>query len=128
MTKNIAIIGSDINGAIGNAVKFVNCGSRVTLYLGDSELQDCDVAALTTNSKHVSAKLAYSKTRDAIKKCHGRHIYLQEDSNLQGNLPTNIQAVIDELNPRKILFCLSTPEKKRHVQNGVVHIEGVPVD
>lgn len=128
MTQNIAIIGSDINGAIANAVKFANCGARVTLYLGASELQDCDVAALTTNSKHITARRAYGKTRDAISKCHGRRIYLQEDSNLQGNLPSSIQAVIDELNPRKILICLSTPEKNRHVQCGIVHIEGVPVD
>ena len=60
MAQNIAIIGSDINGAIANAAKFANCGAKVTLYLRDSELQDCDVVALTTNSKHVSARRACS--------------------------------------------------------------------
>lgn len=128
MTDKIAIIGSDINGAMSNAVKFANCGAGVILYVGDSELQDCDVAAITTNSKHINARLAYRKTRDAIRKFSGWRIYLQEDSNLQGNLPSDIQAVIDELNPRKILICLSSPEKKRHIEGGVVHIRGVPVN
>jgi len=128
MTDKIAIIGSDYNGAMSNAVKFANCGARVALYLGDSEIQDCDVAAVTTNSKHINARLAYRKTRDAIRKFSGWRVYLQEDSNLQGNLPSDIQAVIDELNPRKILICLSSPEKKRHIEGGIVHIGGVPVN
>ena len=128
MTSNIAIIGSDINGAIGNASKFANYGAKVTLYLGNSEPLDCDVAVLAANSKHASARGAYNKTRDAIRKCQGRHIYLHGDSSLRGNLPSSVQAVIDELNPRKMLICLSVPEKHRHVQDGVVHIGGVPVD
>ena len=128
MTQNIAIIGSDINGVLANAVKFANCGARATLFLGDSEVGDCDVAVLTTNSKHVSARRAYTKTKAAIRRCQGSHIYLQEDSNLQGNLPADIQAVIDELNPPKILICISSPDKKRHVQGGVVHIGGVPAN
>jgi D-threonate/D-erythronate kinase len=128
MAQNIAIIGSDINGVMGNASQFANCGARVILFLGASELRDCDVAVLTTNSKHVSTRRAYSKTRDAVRRCSGRKIYLQEDSSLRGNLPSSIQAVIDELNPRKILICLSLPEKKRHVQDGKVYISGVPAN
>jgi uncharacterized protein YgbK (DUF1537 family) len=128
MMQNIAVIGSDINGVITTVSQFANCGARVTLYLGDTDVGDCDVVGFTTNSKHLSARHAYGKTRDAIRRCQGRHIYTQEDSSLKGNLPANIQAAIDELNPRKILICLSSPEKRRHVQGGVVHIEGVPAD
>lgn len=128
MKQNIAIIGSDMNGVLGSVSQFANCGARVTLFLGDSELTECNVAAITTNSKLVSARRAYSKTRDAIRKCQGRHIYLQEDSSLRGNLPSSIRAVIDEVNPRKILICLSLPGKKRHVQGGIVYLEGIPID
>ena len=96
MTKNIAIIGSDMNGVLGRVSQFANCGAKVTLFLGASELTECDVVEINTNSKLASASSAYRKTRDAIKKCHGRHIYLQEDSSLRGNLSSNIRAVIDD--------------------------------
>jgi uncharacterized protein YgbK (DUF1537 family) len=128
MAQNIAIIGSDINGAIGDGAQFANCGARVTLYLGASELKDCDVAVLTTNSKLASARCAYSKTRYAIRKCKGRRIFLHEDSSLKGNLPSTIKAAIDELNPQKVIICLSTPEKNRYVKNGKVYIGELPAD
>jgi len=128
MTKNIAIIGSDINGVLGSASQFANCGARVTLFLRNSKPHDCDVAVVTTNSKLVTASQAYHKTKNAVRKCRGRQIYLQEDSSLRGNLPSSIKAVIDELNPRKVLICLSLPEKKRHVQGGRVYIDGIPAD
>jgi uncharacterized protein YgbK (DUF1537 family) len=130
MRQGLAVISSDLNGAIGTAVPFANCGARVTLYLGSSELKDCDVdvAVLSTNSKLVSARHAYNKTRYAIRKCKGRKIILHEDSSLKGNIASTIKAAIDELNPQKVIICLSIPEKNRYVQNGKVYVEGLPAD
>lgn len=101
----IGVIADDLTGANDTAMQFIKYGLR-SLVLVDFESApqptgDWDVIVLDTDSRSNSRKTAYKKVRKATRFLEeaGAHIFYKKiDSTLRGNIGSELDAVMDELN------------------------------
>ncbi len=101
----IGVIADDLTGANDTAIQFAKWGLRSRVLLdheADSHLiENQDVIVVDTNSRSDSHNSAYRKARMATKflKKEGVRLYYKKiDSTLRGNIGTELDAVMDELN------------------------------
>ena len=126
--EKIAIIAHDLVAALRGTSKFVNYGLNPAVVLKGKIPVNSEIIALVPGGKLLSHQRAYQLTRKAIARCTNRFIYLYEDSFLRGNISADIKALVDELQPEKVIFCIARPELKRYILHGSAYIGALPVN
>ena len=112
----VGVIASDFIGAVVGIEKFIYFGLTPTVVLDGEIPENLDVVSLTSTSKVASPRMAYLQTKKAISRCHGRYLYFYESLNLMGNNSADIKAIMDALQPEKLIFCTAWPERNSYIK------------
>ncbi|MCC8025622.1 MAG: hypothetical protein LIP16_10030 [Clostridium sp.] len=131
----ILIIADDMTGMLDAEAQFANRGILSDAFLGDITIEDLNncgarVAAVTTESRHLSKEQAYEKVfriADLAKKAGVGTIFKKTDSVLRGHVGTELTAVMHAAGSSQILFFPAYPEQNRITKDGVQYVEGVPI-
>ena len=124
----VGVIGHDLIGAVIGIEKFTNFGLTPTVILDGGIPENLNVVSLTVRSKISSPRMAYLQTKKAISRCHGRYLYFYESKSLMGNISADIKAIIDELQPEKLIFCTVWPEENSYIKGAKSFFGNVPVN
>jgi uncharacterized protein YgbK (DUF1537 family) len=124
----IGIICHDLVAALRGTSKFVHFGLSPVVVLNEKIPVNSEIISLVPGGKLLCPRRAYQLTRKAISRCNDRFIYLYKDSLLRGNISADIRAVIDELQPEKVVFCTARPELARYIMNGTAYIGDLPLN
>lgn len=98
------------------------------------ELPDLDVCAIDVNCRNSPTGLARDRTNEVLRQVavlrsetnFGSHqVFLKFDSILRGNISAQLDAASEQLGP--IVFCATVPALNRVTRNGVVHVNGTPL-
>ncbi len=127
-SDKVGVIANDLVGAVVGTEKFIDYGLTPTVVLDGEIPENLDVISLTSTSKVATPRMAYLQTKKAIAKCHGRYLYFYEKVHLKGNISADIKAVIDKLQPDKLIFCTAWPERNSYIKGVHSFIGNVPVN
>lgn len=98
------------------------------------ELPDLDVCAIDVNCRNSPAGIAIDRTDQVLRQDaelrgetnFGSHqVFLKFDSILRGNISAQLGAASEQLGP--VVFCAAVPALNRVTRNGVVHVNGTPL-
>lgn len=127
----IGVIADDLTGANDTAIQFTKWGlrSRVLLELESPShlIENQDVIVVDTNSRSDSHNSAYRKVRMAtrfLKKEGARLYYKKIDSTLRGNIGSELDAVMDELNTDLSFVVSAFPATGRTTLDGYQLVYG----
>ena len=132
---NTLIIADDYTGAIDTGVKFAKKGIETKVVIGDVLTEEMtangeEVIVINTETRHLSDREAYRILYKVVKNAADqgfRHIYKKTDSALRGNIGSELTAASDAAG-KDLYFVPAFPEMKRVVKNGVLYIDGEPVE
>ncbi|UCD72616.1 MAG: four-carbon acid sugar kinase family protein [Candidatus Bathyarchaeota archaeon] len=127
----IGVIADDLTGANDTAIQFAKLGLR-SLVLLDFEsdfhmIEKWDVLVVDTNSRLDNPDSAYRKVRMATKflKQEGAQVYYKKiDSTLRGNIGSELDAVMDELNNNLSFVIPAFPATGRITIDGYQLVHG----
>ena len=127
----IGVIADDLTGANDTAIQFAKYGLR-SLVLVDLEstqrtFESWSVIVLNTDSRADSPDAAYEKVKDAtriLRKAGIILFYKKIDSTLRGNVGTELDAVMDELNADLSFVVPSFPATGRTTLGGFQLVHG----
>jgi len=128
LPKNIGIIGHDLIGALNGIGVYKATGTIPTVQLDGQIPENLDVVAVTTMNKIATPRMAYKQMRKAIAKCNGRYLSFYEAHSLMGNISADIKAIIDELQPEKLILCTAWPELNNYIRDAYSYIGNIPVN
>lgn len=133
---SLLIIADDFTGALDTGVQFAS-GGAVTRVVTNNELDfryldpSVQVLVMDAETRHLSRRAAYDIvygiTERAIKQ-KIPHIYKKTDSALRGNIGSELAAVLQASQIQSLPFFPSFPKMNRCTKNGILYIDGVPVD
>ena len=130
----IGIIADDLTGAADAAAPFAARGLKSHVEWSPSLASDsCDAFAWTSETRDLPAHSAAdirSRVRGAARQlaAFSPDLYFKKiDSTLRGHLSTELEAMRSELPGRLAIVCPAFVEHGRTVQNGVLHVNGMPV-
>lgn len=126
--EKAGIICHDLVAALRGISEFVHFNLNPVMVMSGEVPVNIEIISLVSGGKLLSPQRAYELTRKAIKKCSGRFIFLYEDALLRGNISADIRALVDELQPKKVIFCTARPRLNRYILNGSAYIGTLPVD
>ncbi|KIR01456.1 Dihydrodipicolinate synthase [Lachnospiraceae bacterium TWA4] len=131
------IIADDFTGALDTAVKLTAKGilSRVLVVNGpldfeSQQMKDASVLVVDAETRHLTAKDAYDVVYRIVKEAVRAkipYIYKKTDSALRGNIGSELAAVLDAANEKKLAFIPAFPKMNRVTKNGIHYIDEVPV-
>ena len=124
----IGVICHDLVAALRGASKFVHFGLSPVVVLKGKIPVNSEIISLVPGGKLLCPRRAYQLTRKAISRCTKRFVFLYEDSTMRGNISTDIRALVDELQPEKVIFCTARPELARYILNGSAYIGALSVN
>ncbi|MBZ4653794.1 MAG: hypothetical protein JG781_1133 [Peptococcaceae bacterium] len=129
-----AIVADDLSGSSDTAVTFSNYGYRSAVLNypegANYKIHNCDVVAISTNSREVSSQEAQKVVRDvcrSLKEMGVREIYKKIDSTWRGNIGAELEAMMAELGLSLAVICSAFPKTGRLVKEGYLLINGVPL-
>ena len=125
--QKIGIIGHDIIGSIRGIELYENYGLTPTLILDSWIPEELDVVAVTAMSKIATPGTAYISTRKEISRCRSRYLAFHENMYLMGNISANIKAIIDEIQPEKLVLCTSWLEMNCYTRGAYAYFGNVKV-
>ena len=129
LPEKVGVIAHDLIGALNSIGSCMNYEFIPTVILDDQILENLDMISVTTMSKIASPRKAYLKTRKAISRCrHGRYLSFYEAHSLMGNISADIKAIVDELQPEKLIFCTAWPEINNYIRGAYSYIGNLPVN
>lgn len=126
LMRKLLIIADDFTGALDSAVQFAKMGVRT--YVSIDEVVDYEdlcgksVISLNTESRHLTAKEAYDRVRDAVSAAEKKgfdYYYKKVDSTLRGNIGAELNALLDALDAKKLIFAPAYPAGGRLTKDGV---------
>ena len=125
------IIADDLSGACDTAVQFRKFGFR-TLVLSEGDdssdlIDGFDAVAITTNSRDLSrdeARFAVRNMAPFIKRLGYRHLYKKIDSTWRGNIGSEMEVLIEELDLSFAVICSAYPENRRLGLGGYLLVDG----
>lgn len=131
----ILIIADDMTGMLDAEAQFANRGISSDAFLGDITIEDLNsctarVAAVTTESRHLTKEQAYEKVfhiAAAAKQAGIKTILKKTDSILRGHIGAELTAVLRATGSNRILFFPAYPDQKRTTKHGVQYVGGVPI-
>jgi uncharacterized protein YgbK (DUF1537 family) len=125
--NKIAVVAHDLVGAMRSIELYANFAVTPAVILDGNVPEECDVISMPTMSKITTPRTAYMQTRKAISLCRNRYLSLYENTYLMGNIPADIQAALDELQPQKIVVCTAWPELNSTVIDSYSYLGNKPV-
>lgn len=131
----LLVIADDFTGALDTGVQFSRQGiqtlvSTETVVQYDTLPQEIEVLVLNTESRHLTFKQAYEKTKTILEEAKVAQvpfIYKKVDSALRGNISAEIKAILDTNEQASLPFLPAYPEMNRVVIDGHLYIEDVLV-
>jgi uncharacterized protein YgbK (DUF1537 family) len=129
------IIADDLTGALDTGLEFWKKGLKTVVVTSSLSIAEharrFDAIAVCTSSRLSSPREARDKVAKAaarLKKHGAKFFYKKVDSTLRGNIGTEIEAVMDELQIRTTIIVPALPEQGRAVMNGNLLVDGKPLD
>ena len=129
----IGVIADDLTGASDAAVQFARRGLRSLVVLDrvdPRQIADAQGVAVDTDSRGVSAEVAYARVRqacDQLRPLEPDQLYKKVDSTLRGNLAAEIDAMMDAFGVCMAVVAPAYPAQGRTTRSGVHHVHGVQV-
>ncbi len=130
------VIADDLTGgnATGVRLRKMNYQANTVLNLSAVDpdmLAACDCVIYPTDSRGLSAELAYEKVREACEKLAGDDVKVWShriDSTLRGNLGSETDAMLDFLGESYVAIAAPCfPAARRVVCGGYMLVEGIPL-
>ncbi|MCC6445960.1 MAG: four-carbon acid sugar kinase family protein [Armatimonadetes bacterium] len=124
------ILADDLTGALDSALPFARRGYRTAMLLDAEASVDCDVLALSTESRSDPPALASAKTAEGLRRLTSygaARLYKKIDSTLRGPVAAEIGAAVEFSQSKAALVCPSFPAQGRFVLEGVLYVYGVPL-
>jgi D-threonate/D-erythronate kinase len=129
-----AIIADDLSGANDTAVTFSNRGYKsfvINLPEGkDYYPENCDVVAVSTNSREVTPREARDSVVEAckyLKKFPAARVYKKIDSTCRGHIAIELETIMEEMDYTLAVICPAFPKTGRLVKNGELLLNGVTI-
>lgn len=127
------MIADDLTGALECGAKFAAHGAatRVCVQAEREDAAGVDVQVIDTESRHRSAEDAAAAVRAVAIRASPFApwmIYKKTDSTLRGNIGPELRALLEVFPERRILFAPAYPQMGRMVRDGVLFVDGVPLD
>ena len=126
------VVADDLTGANVTGVLLAGIGLRSSLILGKTVPDGCDAVLCATESRTLPPLAAYKRVLDTMRKLSGAETQLHSkriDSTLRGSVLAEAAAASDALGEDRPVFIVpSFPDAGRTVVNGVVLVNGTPLD
>lgn len=133
--ERFGVIADDFTGANDAGVQFKKRGLRTVVVVKankiESVLSDTDVVVVDTESRMLTPKTAYKKVREAVralKEADVRVVYKKIDSTLKGNIGSELDAIMDEMETNSSLVAPAFPSNERITVGGYHLIDQVPLE
>lgn len=129
----LLILADDFTGALDTGVQFSGKGIRTQVVVSGHWVEpdsDCDVMVIDVETRHVPKEKAYEIVNDVCQRAvkYGiRCFYKKTDSALRGNVGSELQAAVDAVSGKNIVFVPAFPAMRRITVDGVHYIDGIPV-
>ena len=129
----LLILADDFTGALDTGVQFSGKGIRTQVVVSSHWVEpdsDCDVMVIDVETRHVPKEKAYEIVYDVCQQAvkYGiRCFYKKTDSALRGNVGSELQAAVDAVSGKNIVFVPAFPAMRRITVDGVHYIDGIPV-
>ena len=129
----LLILADDFTGALDTGVQFSGKGIRTQVVVSGHWVEpdsDCDVMVIDVETRHVPKEKAYEIVYDVCQQAvkYGiRCFYKKTDSALRGNVGSELQAAVDAVSGKNIVFVPAFPAMRRITVDGVHYIDGIPV-
>lgn len=130
----IAIIADDLTGANDSGLQFASYGLPTTVFLGtpsDDLLKSSTVAVIDTETRALEAPQVQSliaAVTSRIRDAGTRHVYKKVDSTMRGHVGLELDTAARSLDVDFIFFSPAFPAMGRTVEDGVLLVDGIPVD
>jgi uncharacterized protein YgbK (DUF1537 family) len=132
----LLIIADDFTGALDTGVQFAASGinTRVVTNTGhdfchvDPEVR---VLVMDAETRHLSSSKAYDIVYNITKRAIAQkipYLYKKTDSALRGNIGSELTAMLEAAGGKTLSFLPAFPKMKRWTKEGVLYIDGVPVN
>jgi len=135
MKKFLGVIADDFTGACDVGVQFKKRGLETIVFTDIESLTGfesvSDIVVVNTETRNLPPEDAYKKVRRIIRLLRQNNIkliYKKIDSTLRGNIGSEINAIMDELDFEAIVVAPAFPSQKRTVINGKLLINGIPLE
>jgi uncharacterized protein YgbK (DUF1537 family) len=127
----IGVTADDLTGAADSAAALARPDHPIAVSLSGKPRTQSRLRgfAVTTNSRACPADVVYESVResvDALRSAGAAVIYKKVDSNLRGNIGTELAAVVDAVNG-PVLFAPAFPARERTIVQGICLVCGTPV-
>lgn len=129
----IGLIADDFTGALDAGAQFFpyQRNGEKDLWTVNFRLTGAgsgDVEIINTGSREISGSLAAEKASLAAKALGGRLLFKKIDSTMRGNISAEIEAIMAVTGQAKALLCPVIPDQGRTVVDGILRVNGVPLD
>lgn len=121
-----AIIADDLTGSCDAGAPFAARGysTCVRLHGCAPAVPSPDIPVFETSSRHLDAREAYARVRDAVRLAAGRRIFKKVDSTLKGNILAELEGIRDALPASRIILAPAHPAMGRTIRDGVLFVHG----
>jgi uncharacterized protein YgbK (DUF1537 family) len=125
-------IADDLTGALEIGAKFAAHGFRsvVRTSVHAGPALDASVVVIDTETRHVAAAEAASRTKEMAEFARRRSAYLiykKTDSTLRGNIGAELRALQEIFPMQRLIYAPAYPELGRTVKTGQLFVHGIPV-
>ena len=132
----LLIVADDFTGALDTGVQFAAAGAATRVVTNTNYDLRCldpsiQVLVMDAETRHLSSRAAYEIVYDITKRALSQgvlHIYKKTDSALRGNIGSELSAVLHASGDFSLPFFPAFPKMHRFVKNGILYIDGTPVD
>ncbi len=129
----VVVVADDLTGSNDTGVQIVKCGLEAITAVDLALARDAvaDGIVLDTESRSLSAEDARAAVREAARAV-GRDpralIYKKIDSTLRGHVGAELDALVGELDPDRVVCVPAFPQNGRTTRNGTHFLHGIPID
>jgi uncharacterized protein YgbK (DUF1537 family) len=124
--SKIGLIADDFTGAMDSGAQFSY--SELGVHFRFTGLPTSDVEIINTASREIPETEAVARVQAACHSLAGRSLFKKIDSTLRGHVGAEIEGVLSASTYRKAVICPAAPLQGRTVQNGVLYVNGLPLE
>ncbi len=128
------IVADDLTGANATSVLLAKKGFKASTFidaelLNDDNMRNCDVVAVSTDSRGIIKEDAYEKVKIEVNRVkHLKPMYNKRiDSTLRGNIGSEIDAMIDGIDDGIAVVVASYPDSGRVCIGGFLLVNSIPL-
>lgn len=125
-TPQLGLIADDFTGAMDSGAQFSY--SHLGVHFRFTGQPTGDVEIINTASREISAPEAMTRVRAACQALAGRRLFKKIDSTLRGHIGAEIEAILTASPYQKAVICPAAPLQGRIVRDGVLFINGIPLE